>query len=90
MTLLEASALDRIVSGAERLLARSPADATLVVWSERRSGTALESARARRAESADGREVVVRVRVAGRTGSARTDGAGSGELESALRSAMAA
>jgi len=82
--------LDRIVAAAERLLARSPADATVVSWTELRRGSALESARARRADAVAGREVVVRVRVAGRTGAARTEGDGAGELETALRSAMAA
>lgn len=89
MTVLEPTALDPLVTGAERLLARSPADATVVVWIERRRGTALESARARRAELGAEREVFVRVRVSGRTGSARTESAGSGDLEATLRAAMA-
>jgi predicted Zn-dependent protease len=90
MPVLDAPALDRIASDAERLLARSPADATLVTWIERRRGTARESARARRAELEDAREVIVRVRVAGRTGGARTESTAPSDLERVLRGALAA
>lgn len=90
MQVADVPALDRIASEAERLLARSPADATLVTWIERRRGTARESARARRADLVDEREVIVRVRVAGRTGGARTESAAPADLERALRAALAA
>lgn len=81
--------LDAIVARAERLLALSPADVTSIAWIESARGTALDSARARRADSGLARAVTVRLRLAGRTGSARTDGAEPGELEMALRLALA-
>ena len=82
--------LDEILARAERLVSRSPADATSVCWLERARGAALESARARRAERVGGRMVAVRVRLAGRSGGARGENADPGALESLVRLAMAA
>lgn len=81
--------LDEVLARAEHLVSRSPADATSVCWLERSLGTATESARARRAERGAGRAVVVRVRLAGRSGFARGETADSGALETLLRLALA-
>lgn len=81
--------LDEILARAQRLVERSPADLTSVAWIECARGAALESARSRRTERVPGRAVVVRVRLAGRTGVARGEAADAGSLETLLRLAMA-
>lgn len=87
---LLSSRLDRAVEVASHLVALSPADATVVSWLEWRDGVATESARNRRATTAERREILVRVRVAGRSGVARGDSDEPGQLQNALRSALAA
>ncbi len=81
--------LDEILARAQHLVERSPADLTTIAWLECTRGAALESARSRRAERAPGRAVVVRTRLAGRTGVARGEAADAGSLETLLRLAMA-
>lgn len=84
------SELDRALEGASHLVALSPADATLVSWLEWREGIATESARHRRATTVERREILVRVREAGRSGAARSDSAEAGSLQNALRCALVA
>jgi len=81
--------LEQIVERAERLVALSPADATAVLWSEGRRGGAVESARVRRAEAGAPKSLRVRVRLHGRTGIARAEPGEVGELQAALRAALA-
>jgi len=81
--------LDEILARSERLVGRSPADATSVAWLERSVGSAIESARTRRAERPAARTVAVRVRLSGRTGFARGEMADPGALEMLLRLALA-
>jgi len=81
--------LEEIVTRAERLVALSPADQTQVLWSEGRLASVLEGARVRRVESGRPNSVRVRVRAFGRTGVARAESAEVGELQQALRAAMA-
>lgn len=69
----------------ERLVARSPADSTEVTWLETLSGTSADRAPAGRRE----RTVAIRVREAGRTGFHQTGVADPGELDNALRTALA-
>ncbi len=85
-----ASSLDFALERASRLVALSPADATLVSWFEWRHGQASEGARQRRVLDAERREILVRVRVSGRTGAARGDATEPGELQRLLRSALGA
>lgn len=81
--------LAEIVERSERLVRVSPADATIVTWLEGRRGNALDSARSRRADQSAYRTVVLRVREGRRTGLARAEAGSRGELEAALRQAMA-
>lgn len=81
--------LEEIVARAERLVALSPADQTQVLWSEGRLASVLEGARVRRIETGRPNSVRVRVRAFGRTGVARAESAEVGELQQALRAAMA-
>jgi len=81
--------LSEIVARAERLVALSPADQTQVLWSEGRLASVLEGARVRRVETGRPNSVRVRVRAFGRTGVARAESAEVGELQQALRAAMA-
>lgn len=81
--------LEEIVARAERLVALSPADQTQVLWSEGRLASVLEGARVRRVESGRPNSVRVRVRAFGRTGVGRSESAEVGELQQALRAALA-
>jgi predicted Zn-dependent protease len=81
--------LSEIAERAERLVRVSPADATIVTWLEGRHGSALESVRSRRGDSSESRTVVIRVREGRRTGLARAEAGTRGELEAALRQALA-
>jgi hypothetical protein len=68
----------------------SPADVTTVACLDRRAGRAVAGSRERRAALERRSELIVRVRVGGRSGSARGEPTGEGELQSLLRSALAA
>ena len=81
--------LAEIVERAERLVRLSPADATIVTWIEGQRGNALESSRSRRSDQSPFRTVVIRVREGRRSGLARAEAGERGELEAALRQAMA-
>jgi len=81
--------LAEIVERSEHLLRLSPADATIVSWIESSSSQAVESARSRRAEASGSRTVVIRVREGRRSGLARSEASAVGELQAALRQALA-
>jgi predicted Zn-dependent protease len=81
--------LPTIVDLLQRALARSPADETEVVWTE--SILATTSSRPRRPAVPERlhRTVAVRVLERGRLGSYRTGTVGAGELDDAIRQALA-
>lgn len=68
----------------ERLVARSPADSTEITWLETFSASSVEEGPLRRE-----RTVAIRVREAGRTGFHQTGVGDPGELDHALRTALA-
>jgi predicted Zn-dependent protease len=79
--------LEAIADRAARLVARSPADLTSVCWVETVRSSAKAGERGRRRDAR--RAVTLRVRVGGRSGTARADAGEVGELEIALRGALA-
>lgn len=81
--------LEEIVTRADHLVALSPADQTQVLWSEGTRASVIESARVRRLDSGRPSTVRIRVRASGRTGIARAESADVGELQAALRAALA-
>ncbi len=81
--------LEEIAARAERLVALSPADQTHVLWSEGTRASVIESARVRRLDSGRPSTVRIRVRTCGRTGVARAESGEVGELQQALRAALA-
>ena len=85
----ESLPLPEIAERSERLLRVSPADATIVTWIEGRRCHAVESTRHRRAGQDAFRTVILRVRAGRRTGLARAEAGSRGELEAALRQALA-
>lgn len=85
----ESLPLSEIAERSERLLRVSPADATIVTWIEGRRAHTVESSRHRRAGQDTYRTVILRVRTGRRTGLARAEAGSRGELEAALRQALA-
>jgi predicted Zn-dependent protease len=81
--------LDEMVSRLERVVEGSPADTTELAWIE--AVRHLESNGKRRRDTFERRErtVFVRVRERGRVGLHRTGSVGAGDLESAVRQALA-
>jgi predicted Zn-dependent protease len=82
--------LDEIVSRLAALLAASPADSTEASWLEVRRGQESNGKRRRDSYEVHERTVMLRVRVAGRTGVHRTSLSLPSDLENALRDALAA
>src|SRR5687767_5703548 len=82
-------ALDEMVTRLEGVLEASPADSTELTWIE--AVRRLESNGKRRRDTFERRErtVFVRVRERGRTGLHRTGAAAPGDLENAVRQALA-
>jgi predicted Zn-dependent protease len=81
--------LDAISERLERALVHSPADETELVWIESRSGLAKSRGARVDAQTARHRTVMARVLDRGRIGSHRTGFADDGEIEDAIRQAMA-
>jgi PmbA protein len=82
-------ALPEIVSRLEHVLATSTAEATEIAWLEVRRGQESTGKRRRDSYELYERNVLVRVRVSGRTGMHRTSAANRSGLENAVREAQA-
>ncbi len=85
----ELLSLEEMSERLERALATSAADETELVWLETRRGEAAARGQRIHARSLPERTILVRVLDRGRVGSFRTCGGEPGELESAVRMAVA-
>lgn len=80
--------VEEMLARLDRALASSPADETELVWIEARRGQESNGKRRRDSFEIPERNLLVRVREAGRLGLHRTNAAGLSDLENAIRDAL--
>lgn len=80
--------VEEMLARLDRALASSPADETELVWIEARRGQESNGKRRRDSFEIPERNLLVRVREAGRIGLHRTNTAGLSDLENAIRDAL--
>ncbi len=80
--------VEEMLARLDRALASSPADETELVWIEARRGQESNGKRRRDSFEIPERNLLVRVREAGRLGLHRTNTAGLSDLENAIRDAL--